>query len=142
MTYQSQLVWFNSFLLLIGTSCIKISILLFYRRLVKGLSNPLIKYTIWSSIAFIVLFTIAFLIILLVQCSPISAVWQSINPLYSEPHRCMSQHAVLITTFFSNSIYVFADLLCVTLPAIVVMRLRLDFRSRVALLFVFCVGYL
>ena len=142
MTYQSQLVWFNTFLSLICTSCIKISVLLFYRRLVKDVSNPLIKYVILSSIAFIVLFTIAFVVILLVQCSPISAVWQSINPLYSEPHKCMSQHAILITTFLANSIYVFTDLLCVTLPAVVVMRLKLDFRSRAALLFVFGVGYL
>jgi hypothetical protein len=110
--------------------------------LVKGLSNPVIKYANWSSIAFIVLFTICFVVIMLMQCSPINAVWQSINPLYSTSHRCMSAHAALITTFFSNAMYVFTDLLCVTLPAIVIMRLSLDSRSRAALLFIFGIGYL
>lgn len=108
----------------------------------KGVSSLIIKYAILSSIAFIILFTVAFVVLLLAECSPIDAVWQSLDPLYSAPHRCIDQHGVLIITFFANGIFLFTDVLCVTLPAIVVMRLSLDCRSRLALLLVFSIGYL
>jgi hypothetical protein len=141
-SHQPQFVWWATLLILIGTSCVKVSVLLFYRRLVKDISNKIMIYTIWSSIAFVVLFTLIFIILLLVQCSPIDSFWLSLNPLYTRPHRCISNHASIVTTFLANSLYVFTDIITVTLPAVVVMRLNLEYRVRAALLVIFGVGYL
>jgi hypothetical protein len=56
--------WLSEFLFLIGTCCIKVSILLFFRRMVKDLFEQRWRIAIWVGVCFTVTHTLIFAIIL------------------------------------------------------------------------------
>jgi hypothetical protein len=101
-----------------------------------------LRLAIWVAIAFVVVYTLLFCIFLLTECSPIDAQWNQLNPTYTKKYHCVSINAQVLQGRISGGFMVFTDFYSVTLPAILIFRLALTRQQRIALIFVFGVGYL
>jgi hypothetical protein len=137
-----QAGWIISVLFLTSTSFTKVSILLFYRRLVQHTFSTRLKVAIWAAIGFVIIYTIVFNVFLLTECFPLDALWNQLNPNYTKKYHCMSTNAQILQGRISGGFMVFTDFYSVTLPAILIFRLSMTKRQRIALMLIFGVGYL
>jgi hypothetical protein len=129
-------------LFLTSTSFTKISVLLFYRRLVQNTFSWQLKLAIWAAISFVVVYTLIFVIFLLTDCHPLDALWSQLNPAYTEKYHCVSLNTQILQGRISGAFMVFTDFYSVTLPAVLIFRLSMTRRQRIALVVIFGVGYL
>ncbi|PYH89537.1 hypothetical protein BO71DRAFT_336444, partial [Aspergillus ellipticus CBS 707.79] len=125
----------------IGSSLIKISVLLFYRRMGQRTISPRFLAVIWISIASVAAYSVAFFIVIFVSCRPLHAYWDEVNPVWSATHKykCYDEGAHLIA---ATGISLTQDIIATTLPAVLCRRLQMPRRQKVALNFVFALGYL
>jgi hypothetical protein len=140
----SQNAWLIAIISMISTSSIKISVLLFYRRIVKELYGR-IKYSLWVAISFVVMFSITLTVWELVQCSPIHSVWLTLDPTYNEPHQGLSRAKYQIGTIVISALSVVTDFVTVTLPAILIftqIKMTFTLYQHIALITIFGLGYL
>jgi hypothetical protein len=63
-----QISWAAQILFVSDTTLVKISILLFYRRITGGTYNKAFVYIVWTSIAFLASYWAAFMLVLLIGC--------------------------------------------------------------------------
>lgn len=86
-TALSQNNWYSEICYMMATATVKVSVLLFYRRLTVRCSR-LYLFFVHAGIVYNVLYGLVFLIVLLASCSPLSAYWmrmsESSNDTY--PH--------------------------------------------------------
>jgi hypothetical protein len=140
-TYESiaKVVWGAEMAFLITSCSIKVSVLLFYRRLVNGLCA---RYWVWALVAtiiFTVAYTAAFILALFFNCTPTEAYWRSFNPTYTEPYHCAN------TTIINILAGVFAatsDLCAVLLPMIITWNFTMSRKQKIALNCIYCLGFL
>jgi hypothetical protein len=116
-------------------------VLLFYRRLVKGTFSRRLRSAIWAAIIFVILYTIVFVVCLLTVCFPLDSIWNQFDPTYTKKYHCVSLNAQILPARISGGMMVFTDFYSVTLPAILVFRLSLSQRQRIALVCIFGMGY-
>jgi hypothetical protein len=81
--YAVLCMWCGQLSFLIFGGCTKVSILFFYRRLVEGTYSKRWTWLVWVAISFTVAYTIAFCIMLLVNCSPTEAYWRAFDIPYA-----------------------------------------------------------
>ncbi|KIW03331.1 uncharacterized protein PV09_05543 [Verruconis gallopava] len=122
---------------LISTCATKISILLFYRRLVNGSFSKLLQWSIYVGIAFIVAYLLTFTIFLGVFCSPSSASWQSLDLSYMKPYKCVDR---AIVDPLVGIISAASDIYAIVIPEIIVKKLKLPQRRKVILYVIFGAG--
>lgn len=77
-TYLSRNNWYSEICYMMATATIKISVLLFYRRLTVRCSK-LYLFFVHAGIVYNVLYGLIFLIVLLASCSPLSAYWMRMS---------------------------------------------------------------
>ena len=116
--------------------------LLFYRRLVQNAFSTPLRLAIWAAIGFVVVYTVIFTIFLITECYPLDALWNQLNPNYTEKYRCTSTNTQILQGRISGGFMVFTDFYSVTLPAILIFRISMTQRQRIALIVIFGVGYL
>jgi hypothetical protein len=75
----SKLTLLNSILHLLGTMMVKVSICLFLLRIVHQ-ANRTIKWLVTTNLAILVPFTVATVIVDLVQCMPLEGYWDKTVP--------------------------------------------------------------
>ncbi|KAL1627753.1 hypothetical protein SLS54_002019 [Diplodia seriata] len=128
-----------SILSLSSCGLIKISILLFYRRL--GDVKPWFRAIINVNIAFIALYTLSFSLAIPFECTPASAYWNKANPLWTATHQwhCINEGAKQVT---AGALSALQDFIACTLPMALFWDLRISKRSKFALCFVFGLGIL
>ena len=125
-----------------GTCFAKISILLFYRRLVAGTYSKAFKWIIWGSIGFVVLYTIVYFVLILTTCTPVAADWRSLNPAYTAVYHCASFPLQKKLALLGGILSVISDLYSVLLPTSVLLNLNISTRQKVGLIFIFGAGFL
>ncbi|GME28208.1 integral membrane protein [Neofusicoccum parvum] len=132
-----KLVLAISVLSLSTCGLIKISILLFYRRI--GDVKPWFRTTININIAFIVGYTLAFSLAIPLECTPTSAYWNKANPLWTATHtyHCINEGAKQVS---AGALSALQDLIACVLPMALFWDLRISKRSKLALCFVFGLG--
>jgi hypothetical protein len=130
-------------LYLLSTSTTKISILLFYRRLARGTISKKFLLAVHTAIASVVVYFLYFTIALLATCQPFDAYWKQIDPLWYAEQKgkfhCQNEAANLIA---SAVISVAQDFLACGLPAILLWKLQISRRQKLALGGLFSVGLL
>jgi hypothetical protein len=134
-----------SFVGLGGTSLTKVSILLFYRRLVDGVFSRRLKWSVWAAILFVVLFTVSFMAFTLAECSPVRSSWEALDPTYHGGHKCISSRNIQIISIFFCALSIMTDFVTVTLPAYLLFaKTQINFTrsQRIALIAIFFLGYL
>ncbi|RMZ86172.1 hypothetical protein DV737_g98, partial [Chaetothyriales sp. CBS 132003] len=134
-------IWFSQWCQVISTSAIKISALLFYRRISVTFSRNFVIAT-WVGIVYNVLYAVAFCIVLLSICTPISAYWNSFSGTWVENHpnhRCGAENIELP---LSGVLSVIADLYSALLPMSVILKLGLPPREKLSLYALFSMAFL
>lgn len=129
--------WVAQIFFILGTTCTKISILLFYRRLTSGALPKTFLYVIYANIAFISAYAIAFLFVLLVGCRPLDAYWYSALPTYTAEYSCYDEGAAATAAAI---ISVITDIVVVSLPCYVVLGMVMPIRQKLSLFVIFGVG--
>jgi hypothetical protein len=117
----------------------KISALMFYRRLVKESCSKRMIYTIWVAIWFLIVSTIALFLVFITTCSPIEAYWRQVYPTYKR-FTCRAKSSLLIINETSTAVNVITDVYSLVIPALLVTKLRLTRRQRIAIMFILGIG--
>jgi hypothetical protein len=132
-------VWVAQILYTLALACVKISILLFYRRLSVSFSRSFI-IAVWIGIIYNILYAIGFVMTLLLLCQPVSAYWMSFDKTYKAAgnYHCGSEQiAEPASAVFS----VIGDIYSTVLPLVLVSRLTLPKKQKMALYGLFSLGF-
>lgn len=132
-------IWVAQIMYTLSLSSVKISILLFYRRLSVSFTRGF-YIAVWVGITYNIIYVAGFLLTLLLICRPIDAYWKSFNPAYRAAgnYTCGSEQiAEPLSAIFS----VIGDAYSTILPLILVSRLSLPRRQKMALYGLFSLGF-
>jgi hypothetical protein len=136
-TNRTQSAWLGQLIFLSGTCLIRISILLFYRRMVKGTFRRRWKWSVWAAIGITVAWTLAFCIMLLVTCDPVEASWKVFDPTYEKDWKCADTRT---SSFVAGVLAVVSDCYSLVLPWAMIWPLEMPRRQKLALNLVFSFG--
>ena len=117
----------------ISITLIKISVLLFYKRLFRT-STKLFPVSTWTIVGVVLAWGIAFLFSGIFQCVPVEATW---DPNISGV--CVDQKAWFLGQAIPNIV---TDFLILLVPLPFLLRLKIGKAQKVGLLIVFLLGYL
>ena len=133
----NQVAWSSEIFFQISSCLIKISILLFYRRLVQRTTSRLMQMAIYFAISFTVVYMIATVTVLFVVCLPTSSYWESLDVSYTKPYKCINTTVIdpLIV-----ALSVFSDTYSLIIPHIVIRRLKMPKREKLMLYVIFGSG--
>jgi len=137
-----QMGWLSAALFLWSTAFTKVSVLLFYRRLVAGTYSKRFKWAVWSAIAFIITYTSILFILLLATCVPLESYWRRLEPTYTHDYHCASTSLQGGVSKLGGALSVITDFYSVLLPAILLLRIQITRRQRIGLVFIFGLGFL
>ena len=133
-------MWLGEFSFLVCGGCTKVSILLFYRRLVNGTYSKRYKWLIWFAIAFTIAYTFTFCIVLLLDCKPTRAYWMAFDIKFAltKDYSCLDNSNVMNAV--AGVVPAIGDLYAVALPCIITWHHDVPRRQRIALNAIFCLG--
>jgi hypothetical protein len=140
-TIQRKLILTIEILFVVGTGLIKISILLFFRRLGSRGVPKAFRITTWVAIGFTIGSTIAFFISPLVGCRPISGYWEQssvTNIALGVKFNCNKEGAAITAAGVVSTVQ---DLICALLPNFIYWNARIPFRQKAALMAIFATAY-
>ncbi|KAJ4300007.1 hypothetical protein N0V90_005255 [Kalmusia sp. IMI 367209] len=137
----AKVSYIHSILVMVGISCVKISIAFSLLRLTATKSQA---HFLWGAVVFIVAITIASAGTLIFQCVPVEAAWDS--SLRPAPVGTGDAHCFSNTTFrdlgLVNSIFkIVTDILFATLPIPLVWKLQINIRTKISLIVVLSLGW-
>lgn len=133
-------VWICQLCFMIALSCVKVSVLLFYRRLSVSFTKTFLIAT-WVGIAYNLAFLCSFILALLLICRPLQAYWMSFDPVWLQTHdyKCGSEQlGQPLVGLFS----VIGDFYTAMLPMLLVSRLAMPKAQKRALYALFGLAFL
>ena len=127
-------------LYLTATCSVKISVLLFYRRLSSNFNRPFLIAT-WIGIAYNIGYYVSFIIVLSFACRPTQAYWLAFNLQWTTTHKftCVDEHVALP---MSAGLSVLGNFYSTLIPCVLILRLNLPRRQKLALYSLFLLGFL
>ncbi|KAK5716092.1 hypothetical protein LTR15_009917 [Elasticomyces elasticus] len=131
------LAWLGEFAFLISTCCTKISVLLFYRRLVQGTFSKRWRMATIGAIIFTACYCVAFELALIFNCRPTEAYWKAYSLSYTTSYHCADTRNL---NPVSGALSVFSDLYAVLLPMGMLRHFDAPKKQKVALNVVFSLG--
>ncbi|KAI4637614.1 uncharacterized protein J4E88_002084 [Alternaria novae-zelandiae] len=130
-------------LYIVAGGMIKISILLFYRRLDSRSITKSFRIATWLNIVAIAIFSIAFVIVLFTACTPFTAFWYQFDitkQLTGYAYHCWIDEAADLLS--ASIISAVQDAIAAFLPTILYWNLHIPRRQKIALGAIFALGYL
>jgi hypothetical protein len=126
-------------LFLISLCLTKISVLLFFRRLIDHSSSSHITIAVWAAIAFTIAYYFAFALFLVFACHPVKASWKSLNIAWGlrNKYQCVDRRYV---DPLVGVLSVFSDLYSMAIPVYIVSKLKMEKKKKLVLYGVFCCG--
>jgi hypothetical protein len=125
--------------------CTKLSVLLFYKRLVKGTYSVQFKWAVWMGMVFAVVGTIVPWVLLMTSCKPFEAIWMQwdLTYVYTNAYKfhCRKIAVMVAVGRLCGILSVLTDFYSLLLPTILLFRLQMSRRQRWALMCIFGVGY-
>jgi hypothetical protein len=140
-TTQRKLILAIEILFVLTTGLVKVSILLFFRRLGSRGVSKAFRITTWVAIGFTIASTIAFFISPLVGCAPISAYWEQsdvINIALGVKFNCNNEGAAITAAGVISTVQ---DLITALLPNFIYWKAQIPFRQKAALMGIFATAY-
>jgi hypothetical protein len=120
------------------TTCLtKISILIFYRRLIERSYSRVMQWTIYIAIAFTMAYFFIFFFFLVLVCNPSRASWESLNIGYRHAYHCGSRREA---DPLAAIVSVFSDAYAIVLPEIAISRLNMPRGQKIVLYCIFSCG--
>jgi hypothetical protein len=153
MMLSSSLIWHTSAMVtliaenffMFSLLFTKLSILLFYRRLVKGTYSIQFKWAVWFGMALAIVGTLVPWILLMTSCTPFEAIWMQWDLAYIAKNaykfHCRKIHVMVEIGRMCGILSVVTDLYSLMLPTVMLFRLQLNRRQRWALMCIFGIGY-
>jgi hypothetical protein len=127
----------------LATGLIKLSVLLFYRRLSSRAVSPAFRWTMRIMMVVVGVYTIAFVLVLAFACRPLEAFWEQVN--FSKTLRPEGYHYECINEgadVVANGIAATAqDFMVAFLPTLLCWKLQMPIRQKLALYAIFAIGY-
>ncbi|KAF1846871.1 uncharacterized protein K460DRAFT_402241 [Cucurbitaria berberidis CBS 394.84] len=141
ITLGEYSIWFQgvvgtAFLYPAMTACIRISILLFYRR-IFGQAEAVVRLSIWAMIVLNCAFIVTFEIMPAFICTPMSAGWR--NPLTRKLH-CRQDEFYYLYNIGLYSSGLGMDIILLLMPVYPVMRLQMSLKRKLGALIMFMLG--
>jgi hypothetical protein len=133
-------VWTAQICYTLAISFVKISILLFYKRLSVSFTRKFL-IAVWIGIVYNIIYCIGFIMVLLLLCRPISAYWLTFDRDYylDGDWTCGREEvAEPLSAIFS----VVGDAYSTIIPLVLVSKLTLPIRQKAALYGLFSLGFL
>ena len=134
----NQVAWSCQVSFQLSSCLIKISILLFYRRLVQRTHSRFMQMAIYFAINFTIFYMIATVVLLFVVCLPTNSYWKSLDVSYTKPYKCINT-TVLDPLIVALS--VFSDFYSLIIPQIVIRQLQMARREKLMLYGIFASGF-
>jgi hypothetical protein len=133
-------VWISEWLFVLAGTAIKISVLLFYRRLSVKFKKGFLVAT-WVGIVYNVLYLLAFTMTLLLICRPVDAYWNSFSRKWAATHHfhCTREGASIPARVGLN---VLGDFYSTLLPLVLIFGLKLPLKQKLSLYGLFALGFL
>lgn len=133
-------MWLAQSSFLITSGCTKVSVLFFYRRLVTGTYSRKWYWLVWLAIGFTIVYTLAFCIMLLIDCQPTEAYWMAFDIEYAltANFTCLKDSNVINAV--AGACAAVSDVYAVALPCIITWHHKVPRRQRIALNGIFCLG--
>jgi hypothetical protein len=135
-------IWAIEALNLLGTGLTKVSILVFVSQLTDRSSSKVLSHILWTTVAFVILSTIAFEITLFTECRPFSAFWMQLDFAFAygpKKWHCVNEGAKILVAGIISTVQ---DVIVTTLPLILIWDLKMALRKKIGVAAVFAVGYL
>lgn len=114
-----------------ASTAIKFSILLLYRRLFP---SKTFRNVLWSIAGFLVVFALAQMLSVVIQCIPVAALW---NPMAHPNARCDNYNPALIVFAIVNAL---SDITILSLPMPILWHLHASKTRRQQLIGIFGLG--
>ena len=133
------MAWTSELAFLVSTCCTKVSVLLFYRRLVRGTYNKIWRWMTVGAIYLTIGYGLGFIIALVLNCRPTNAYWKSLSLTYTGEYTCTDTR---ILNPISGALSVLSDFYAVVLPMGMLHNFDIDRRKKIALYSVFSLGLL
>ena len=139
-----QFIWVLNILYLAQTGFAKISILLFYQRLVESTCSRRFRYAIWALIGTVSAYSIAIFVVYVTECLPVNAAWLRYDPTWATSNEasCASQTQNIAVAWVAGLMAVLTTFLTTLLPSWLFIQIRLSRRARIALAVVLALGFL
>jgi len=112
---------------IVGIGLAKISVCLCVLRIIDRTRNALAVF-LWVVIAFVSASHLSQVILFIVQCRPMAAIWN--------PHihgKCFSSHITYLAGYIGFGLDAFTDFLCAGIPILILHNLRINQRTKLAL---------
>lgn len=124
---------------IVATCSVKISILLFYRRLSSNFNRVFFVAT-WIGIAYNIAYLVSMLFLIGFACLPAKAYWLQLDRTWATTHKfaCINEHVSLPASAATS---VLGDLYTTLLPCILILKLDLPRRQKIALYSLFLLGF-
>ena len=132
-------------LYLTATTLIRVSVLLFYRRISNEAITPIFSFTVRATIYFVVLSSIILLLIPFLGYRPFNAYWEQANPVWAKTHTKdvnffgFDEPVYLIV---SATWTIIMDFITWFMPIMLFWKLYLPLRQKIALIMLFAMGFL
>ncbi|KAL8738231.1 MAG: hypothetical protein Q9181_000957 [Wetmoreana brouardii] len=120
----------------IGIGLVKISVCLCVLRLIDRARRKLSQF-LWVLIAFVATSHMVQVMIFLVQCRPLNAVW---DPKVNGT--CFSSRVIYTAGYANYGLDALTDLICAGIPIFVIHQLQMNIRTKVAVGFLMSLGVL
>lgn len=131
------MAWSTEILFLTSLCLTKISVLLFYRRLIDRSHSPWISKSIWLAIIFTLIYFFSFLLVLIFSCNPTEATWKSLDLAWTGKYTCADRQVV---DPLNGVLSIFSDVYSMVIPILVVTRLNIPANRKAVLYLIFCFG--
>lgn len=110
-----------------GIGVVKISVCLALLRVVERARRGITLF-LWFLLVFVAVTHLALAMLFFLHCRPLAALW---NPEVHGP--CLSTHTTVLAGYVGFAVDVVTDLVCAGIPVLVVHRLQMSFRTKIAL---------
>jgi hypothetical protein len=127
----------------LASGLVKLSVLLFYRRLSSRAVSPVFRWIMRTMIVVIVCYTIVFIVVLSFTCQPFSAWWDQVNFAMrllpgGYQYHCLNEGADVVANGIVATVQ---DFIVATLPTILCWKIQIPIRQKIALYAIFMVSY-
>jgi hypothetical protein len=131
-------------LYMFSTVATKISILLFYRRLIPETVSQKFRWAVYAAISSILIYWIIFIVLIFTRTHPLYADWMLGDPFWEAEHPGvidyqLSEGAILTASAIISSIQ---DFMVCFMPMTIFWNMTIPKRQRIALGAIFAVGFL
>ncbi|EME42364.1 hypothetical protein DOTSEDRAFT_133091, partial [Dothistroma septosporum NZE10] len=133
--------WTAQLMFILSTVPTKLSVLLFYRRMIKDSLDKRWLYAIYFAISLTAAYGFAVFLTYCNMCHPLSAYWLSYDFSYKGNFVCINGNALTVTSGVFSCL---SDTYAVALPCLILRHYRLDVpkRQKLALNLIFAMGFL